>query len=93
MALGVPTVSVSGRGSVNVAPDTASVDIGVDVIKLTMDEAQETANAQTTAVIEAFEAAGIAPEDIRTVFLRVNILHDFSEGADPTLIIGFQITN
>ena len=93
MALGVPTVSVSGHGSVNVPPDTASVNIGVDVIKPTLGEAQETATVQATAVIEAFETAGIAPEDIQTDYFSVNILRDYSENADPTLITGFQITN
>jgi uncharacterized protein len=93
MALGVPTVSVSGHGSVNVPPDTASVNIGVDVIKPTLGEAQETATAQATAVIEAFEAAGIAPDDIQTDYFSVNILRDYSENADPTLITGFEIIN
>ncbi len=93
MALGVPTVSVSGHGSVNVPPDTASVNIGVDVIKPTLGEAQETATAQATAVIEAFEAAGIAPEDIQTDYFSVNILRDYSENADPTEITGFEIIN
>ncbi|MBA2597810.1 MAG: SIMPL domain-containing protein [Chloroflexia bacterium] len=93
MALGVPTVSVSGHGEVNVPPDTASVNIGVDVIKPTLDEAQEQATAQATAVIEAMEAAGVAPEDIQTDYFSVNILRDYSENADPTLITGFEIIN
>ena len=93
VALGVPTVSVNGHGEVNVPPDTASVNIGVDVIKPTLAEAQETATAQATAVIEAFEAAGIAPEDIQTDYFSVNILRDYSENADPTLITGFEIIN
>jgi uncharacterized protein len=92
-ALGVPTVSVSGHGSVNVPPDTATVNIGVDVIKPTLDEAQEQADAQATAVIEALKAAGIADEDIQTDYYSVNILRDYSENADPTLITGFEIIN
>jgi uncharacterized protein YggE len=93
MAIGVPTVSVSGHGSVNVPPDTASVNIGVDVIKPTLDEAQEQATAQATAVIESLEAAGIASEDIQTDYFSVNILRDYSENADPTEITGFEIIN
>ena len=93
MAFGVPTVSVSGHGSVNVPPDTASVNIGVDVIKPTLDEAQEQATAQATAVIESLEAAGIAAEDIQTDYYSVNILRDYSENADPTTITGFEIIN
>lgn len=93
MAAGVPTVSVSGHGEVNVPPDTASVNIGVDVIKPTLDEAQAQATAQATAVIDALKEAGIAAEDIQTDYFSVNILRDYSENADPTLITGFEIVN
>lgn len=92
-AVGIPTVSVSGHGEVNVAPDTASVNIGVDVIKPTLDEAQQQATAQATAVIEAMKAMGIADEDIQTDYFSVNILRDYSENADPTQITGFEIIN
>jgi uncharacterized protein len=104
MAVGVPTVSVSGHGQVNVPPDTASVSIGIDVIQPTLAEAQEQATAQATAVIEALKAAGIADEDIQTAFFNVTILRDYdaaaavgttpeSENADPTQITGFEIVN
>ena len=104
MAVGVPTVSVSGHGQVNVPPDTASVSIGIDVIQPTLVEAQEQATAQATAVIEALKAAGIADEDIQTAFFNVTILRDYdpaaavaatpeSEHAEPTQITGFEILN
>jgi uncharacterized protein YggE len=93
MAAGIPTVSVSGHGQVNVPPDTASVTIGVDVIQPTLAEAQEQATAQATALIEALKAAGIADEDIQTQYYSVNILRDYSENADPTLITGFEVMN
>jgi uncharacterized protein len=103
-ATGVPTVSVSGHGQVNVPPDTASVAIGIDVIQPTLAEAQEQATAQATAVIEALKGAGIADEDIQTAYFSVTILRDYdaaaavgttpeSENADPTQITGFEILN
>jgi len=93
LAVGVPTVSVSGHGQVNVPPDTASVSIGIDVIQPTLAEAQEQATAQATTLIEALKAAGIADEDIQTAYFSVNILRDYSENADPTQITGFEIMN
>jgi uncharacterized protein YggE len=93
MATGVPIVSVSGHGQVNVPPDTASVSIGIDVIQPTLAEAQEQATAQATTLIEALKAAGIADEDIQTAYFSVNILRDYSENADPTQITGFEIMN
>lgn len=92
-AMGVATVSVSGHGQVNVAPDTASVTIGVDIIKPTLNEAQTEAATQASSVIEALKAAGIAAEDIQTAFFSVNLLRDYSENADPTLITGFEVIN
>jgi len=93
MALGVPTVSVSGHGAVNVPPDTASVSIGVDVIKPTLGEAQEQATTQATAVITALKAAGVADQDIQTQNFSVYILRGMSENADPAQIDGYQVSN
>jgi uncharacterized protein len=93
MAAGVPTVSVSGHGQVNVPPDTASVSIGIDVIQPTLGQAQEQATAQATALIEALKAAGIADEDIQTAYFSVDVLRDYSENGDPTQITGFEIVN
>jgi uncharacterized protein len=92
-AAGLATVSVSGHGQVNVPPDTASVTIGVDIIKPTLTEAQSEAATQASSVIEALKGAGIAPEDIQTSFFSVNLLRDYSENADPTLITGFEVIN
>jgi uncharacterized protein YggE len=92
-AFGPATVSVSGHGEVNVPPDTASVNIGVDIIKPTLDEAQQEATTQATAVIDALKAAGIAAEDIQTSYFSVNILRDYSENADPTKVTGFEVVN
>lgn len=91
--MGVATVSVSGHGEVSVLPDTASVSIGVDIIKPTLSEAQDQANAQAAALIESLKATGIADEDIQTDYYSVNILRDYSENADPTQITGFEIIN
>lgn len=92
-SLGIATVSVSGHGQVNIAPDTASVTIGVDIIKPTLSEAQSEAATQATSVIDALKTAGIAPEDIQTSYFSVNLLRDYSENADPTLITGFEVIN
>lgn len=90
---GVQIVSVGGHGEVNVAPDTASIFIGVDVTKPTLAEAQAQATAQATAVIATLKAAGIADEDIQTTSYNVYVLNDTSRHADPNTITGYEITN
>lgn len=93
MPAGVQIVSVSGHGEVSVAPDTASISMGVDVTKPTLAEAQTQATAQMTAVIATLKAAGIASEDIQTTSFNVDLLYDTSRHGDPNQITGFEITN
>src|SRR4051794_8431525 len=93
MPAGVQTVSVSGHGEVTLAPDTASISMGVDVTQPTLAEAQAQATEQMTAVIATLKAEGIAAEDLQTTSFNVNILRDTSRHADPNEITGFQITN
>jgi uncharacterized protein YggE len=87
------TVYVSGQGVVTVAPDTASVIIGVNIIETTLSSAQEKATVQMTAVIDALKAAGIAEKDIQTVNYSVNILQNYDQNGNPATIEGFQVSN
>ena len=54
------TVFVNGQGTVTFPPDTASVVVGVDVERPTLDAAQTVATEQQTAIIDAARAGGIA---------------------------------
>jgi hypothetical protein len=87
------TVYVSGSGVVTMAPDTASVVIGVNVIEATLSAAQEKATSQMTAVIDALKAAGIDEKDIQTVNYSVSVIQDFDQNGNPAQIKGFQVSN
>ena len=60
------SLSVTGTGVANLAPDIAYVNIGVHTDKLTAAEAVAENNAQTQQVIQALTDFGIDPKDIRT---------------------------
>lgn len=87
------TVYVNGQGVVTVAPDTASVIVGVNIIDTTLSSAQEKATVQMTAVIDALKAAGIDEKDIQTVNYSVNILQNYDQNGNPSTIEGFQVSN
>jgi uncharacterized protein YggE len=87
------TVYVNGQGVVTVAPDTASVIVGVNIIDTTLSSAQEKATDQMTAVIDALKAAGIDEKDIQTVNYSVNILQNYDQNGNPSTIEGFQVSN
>jgi uncharacterized protein YggE len=63
----VRSLSVSGSGEANLAPDIAYINIGVHTEKLTAAEAVAENTSQTEAVIAAIQDAGIPDEDIRTM--------------------------
>jgi uncharacterized protein YggE len=90
---GPGTVSVSGHGSVNVTPDTAQVNIGVDVTLPSLDEAQAESDAQANAIIEAVKASGVADEDVQTSNYSVYVVRNYDEMGNLGEITGYQITN
>ena len=61
------TLSVSGSGEANLAPDIAYIYIGVHTEKLTAAEAVAENTTQTQALIAAIQDFGIDAKDIRTM--------------------------
>ena len=65
------TISVTGHGTVHAAPDTASVDVGVDVTQPTVSDAFAQANTTIQQIIDALTNLGISLDDIQTSNLSV----------------------
>lgn len=60
------TITVVGEGKVSLEPDIARVNIGVETVKNTVQEASAENRTTVEAVLEVLEAQGIAKEDIQT---------------------------
>ncbi len=80
------TISVSGTGSVSVDPDTAVVNLGIQVTAGTGAEAMAQVNGDATALTEALVAAGIAEEDIQTSGLSLYS----TTGDDGVTVTGYN---
>lgn len=65
------TITVVGRGSVQLAPDVARVSIGVETMGETVAEAVEENGAQMTAILEALQAVEIPEQDIQTMHYSI----------------------
>jgi uncharacterized protein YggE len=86
------TVTVTGEASVSVAPDIASIRIGVSSLGKTAREASD-ANAQKmTAVLGAIKGSGIADKDVQTSRLTLQPQYDANK-AGAARLLGFQVTN
>ena len=86
------SISVPGVGRVTVQPDLAGVRVGSLVVRPTAGAAREAAATAMTAVLEALAATGIEQADLRTTFVGLDAVRDYSSGGEGR-ITGYQATN
>lgn len=87
------TITVSGEGSVEGAPDMAVLSLGVTTEGATATEAMSANSAALTAVLERLKAAGIADRDLQTSNLSLNPnWTGYDSGATPK-IVGYTASN
>lgn len=78
-------LSVIGEGKVDVTPDTAYVDIGVNVDKVaSAEEAQGKLSEQNNKIIAAMKALGIPTENIKTSGYSVSPNYVYELGKNRT---------
>ncbi len=88
-------LSVTGTGTVSVAPDIAYINIGVHTEDPDLSTAVNQNNSQTQALIDALKKAGVADKDIQTSNFSV---YTNSQGYDkmtgqPTAAKTFVVDN
>ena len=71
-------IHVSGNATVALAADTATLQIGVNTKKPTVQEAQKENAALMNAVLDALHAIGIEDQDIMTSQFNVSSMSDYS---------------
>ncbi|WP_347312777.1 SIMPL domain-containing protein [Defluviimonas sp. SAOS-178_SWC] len=88
------TISVTGEGRVEAAPDMATISLGVTNDAGTAAEAMAANSDAVRAVIERLTAAGVEERDIQTSGLSLGPRYDYgrSDGTPPT-IVGYSASN
>lgn len=84
-------IVVTGDAQIRVAPDEATVSIGIVRQAKTAAVAQEQANAVGREILAAITQAGIAANDIKTAGLRLSPMYE--ERSLPPRISGYQASN
>lgn len=87
-----PVISVTGEGEARIAPDMATISLGVTTQAKTAAEAMSQNSTRQQAVIDALKANKIEDKDIQTSGLMLTPLSDYAEGKAPT-ITGYQASN
>jgi uncharacterized protein YggE len=86
------TIRVSGKGSVQVEPNTATIRIGVTTERLTATEAVSANTGATSKVISELEAAGVEKKDLRTSNFSVYPQYK-ADGENRHQLVGFRVSN
>jgi uncharacterized protein YggE len=78
------TFDIEGTGKVSAIPDVAEVNLGIEVRRRTVFEAQKEANEKINKITEAVKKLGIEERYIKTVNYSVYPQYDFKEGRSVT---------
>ncbi|MBK4215203.1 SIMPL domain-containing protein [Paracoccus caeni] len=89
---GMTSLTVTGEGEARIAPDMASIQLGVTTQAEGAAEAMSQNSTRQSAVIEALGNAGIEDKDIQTSGLNLSPVMDYGDGRAPT-VTGYQASN
>jgi len=84
---------VTGEGKVEVTPDIANVQLGIEAQADTVTEAQSQANGAMTKVMEALKANGVADKDIQTRYFNIQRVTRWDYEANQEIIMGYRVSN
>jgi uncharacterized protein YggE len=87
------TIFVTGRGEVQVAPDRARVQVGMETQARTSQLAAQENNRKQAAILAAIRKLGIPDANIQTLNYTVNPVQRYDEKLQRVVIDGYQVTN
>lgn len=86
------TFNLSAYGETQVAPDMATINLGVQTEAATAGEALKANGLRMNQVLAALKKAGIAERDIQTSNLNLNAQYAYEQNQPPKLT-GYQASN
>ena len=86
------TLSLSADGETKVAPDMATINLGVTTQAATAAEAMQQNSAEMNRVMAALRRAGVEARDVQTAQVSINPQYAYQQGEAPRLS-GYQATN
>jgi uncharacterized protein YggE len=85
-------IQVQGTGTISAKPDLVNLQVGVQIQKDKLEDAQSEAATKMDAAMQQLKAAGIDDKDISTAQFNVQPVMDYQQNAPPR-VTGFQVTN
>ncbi len=89
----IPQISIQARGEVQVAPDRARVQVGVETQAKTAALAAAENSKKQTAVLAAIRALGIPSSSISTLNFSVSPVQRYDEKERKVIVDGYTVSN
>ena len=86
-------ITVTGEGRADLAPDMATITLGVATEAATAAEAMAEASALVARILDRLTGEGIEARDIQTSGLGLGPRHDYPEGRGTPVLRGYQASN
>lgn len=87
------TITVVGEGTINIEPDVARANIGVEVVKPSVKEASSEAKAVMDNVLQVLTAQGIAEKDIQTSGFNIWVERPYGPDGLPADEALYHVSN
>ena len=82
---------VTGEGTIDLEPDLALLNVGIEVQAETVSEARSEAAAAMAAVVAAVKRRGLTDDDIQTSSFNIWPRYDYVEGVQT--LAGYSVSN
>lgn len=86
-------ITVTARGEVQVAPDRARVQVGVETQAKTAAAASAENNKKQAAILSAIRALGVSASQITTLGYNVSPIQRYDAKLNRAVIDGYQVSN
>lgn len=87
------TIFVTGRGEVQVAPDRARVQVGMETQARTSQQAAQENNRKQASILAAIRKLGVPEANIQTLNYNVSPVQRYDDKLRRVVIDGYQVTN
>ena len=90
---------VTGTGSMQLAPDLALLNVGVETFGETVADARQQAATAMDSVLEALSGMGVADRDIQTRFFNISPQYEYHEvevsgrRQGKQVLVGYRVNN
>ncbi len=85
------TITVTGTGEVELAPDTADVTFGVYSQNESLEAAQNDNSMRLDSIMATFTDAGIPEEDIATSSYSVRVINEYDRDGNLIGVLGYEV--